>query len=106
MAMAKEEVHMPFHVVCHKCGKKGPIQRDCKSKGDGSSGNQSEKYTNDLTDWVIKKSIISYNKYLETFTMTQNSKNYKTGRSPRCPLFPHTLSFECTINLQVNFLTN
>ena len=33
---------------CHKCGKKGHIQKDCKSKGNGSSGNTSKKSINEL----------------------------------------------------------
>ena len=28
---------------CHKCGKKGHIQKDCKSKGNGSGGNTPKK---------------------------------------------------------------
>ena len=31
---------------CHKCSKKGHIQKDCKSKGNGSSGNTPKKSTN------------------------------------------------------------
>ena len=34
--------------TCHKCGKKGHIQKDCRSKGNGSSGNLSKKSTNEL----------------------------------------------------------
>ena len=35
-------------ITCHKCGKKGYIQKDCRSKGNGSSGNSSKKSTNEL----------------------------------------------------------
>ena len=35
-------------ITCHKCGKKGHIQKDCRSKGNGSSGNSSKKSTNEL----------------------------------------------------------
>ena len=35
---------------CHKCGKKGHIQKDCKSKGNGSSGNSLKKPTNELPE--------------------------------------------------------
>ena len=33
---------------CHKFGKKGHIQKDCKSKGNGSSGNTPKKSINEL----------------------------------------------------------
>ena len=33
---------------CHKCGKKGHIQKDCKSKGNGSGGNIPKKSMNEL----------------------------------------------------------
>ena len=36
--------------TCHKCGKKGHIQKDCRSKGNVSSGNSSKKSTNDLPE--------------------------------------------------------
>ena len=33
---------------CHKCGKKSHIQRDCRSKGNGSSDNTPKKSINEL----------------------------------------------------------
>ena len=33
---------------CHKCGKKGHIQKDCRSKANGSVGNSSKNPTNEL----------------------------------------------------------
>ena len=33
---------------CHKCGKKGHIQKDCRSKENGSSGNTPKKSINEL----------------------------------------------------------
>ena len=35
-------------ISCHKCGKNGHIQKDCRSKGNGSSGNSSKSSTNEL----------------------------------------------------------
>ena len=32
----------------HKCGKRGHIQKDCRSKGNGSSGNSPKKSKNKL----------------------------------------------------------
>ena len=36
--------------TCHKCGKKGHINKDCKSKGNGSSANAPKKSTNELSE--------------------------------------------------------
>ena len=33
-------------ITCHRCGLKGHIQKDCRSKVNGSSGNSSKKSTN------------------------------------------------------------
>ena len=62
---------------CHKCGKKGHIQKDCKSKGNGSSSNTPKKSMNDLPEWVTKKPVDSDTKYLTTAIMTHNDKKYK-----------------------------
>ena len=35
-------------ITCHKCGKKGHIQIDCRSKVNGSSGKSPKKSTNEL----------------------------------------------------------
>ena len=35
---------------CHKCGKKGHIQKDCRSKGNGSSVNTPKKSINELPE--------------------------------------------------------
>ena len=35
-------------ITCHKGGNKGHIQKYCMTKGNGSSGNSSKKYTNKL----------------------------------------------------------
>ena len=35
-------------ITCHKCGKKGHMQKDCRSTGNGSSGNTPKKSTNEL----------------------------------------------------------
>ena len=34
--------------TCHKCGKKGHTQKDCKSKANGSRGNTPKKSINEL----------------------------------------------------------
>ena len=34
---------------CHKCGKKGHIQKDCRSKGNGSNGNTPKNSINELS---------------------------------------------------------
>ena len=62
---------------CHKCGKKGHIQKDCKSKGNGSSGNTPKKSMNELPEWVNTKPVDSDNQDLTTATMTRNDKKYK-----------------------------
>ena len=46
------------YITCHKCGKKGHIQKDCRSKGNGSSGNSSKKSTNKLPEWVTRKPVV------------------------------------------------
>ena len=33
---------------CHKCGKKGHIKKDCKSKGNGFNGKTPKKSMNEL----------------------------------------------------------
>ena len=35
-------------IICHKCGNKGHIQKDCRSKGNGSSVNTPKKSINEL----------------------------------------------------------
>ena len=35
-------------MTCHKCGKKGHIQKDCSSKGNVSGGNPPKKSINEL----------------------------------------------------------
>ena len=37
-------------ITCHKCGKKGHIQKNCRSKGNVSSGNLPNKCTNELPE--------------------------------------------------------
>ena len=39
-------------ITCHKCGKKGHIQKDCKSKANGSNSNTPKKSINELLEWV------------------------------------------------------
>ena len=61
-------------ITCHKCGKNGHIQKDCRSKGNGSSGNSSKKSTNELPEWVNRKPVVSDTKDLTTDTMNHNDK--------------------------------
>ena len=61
----------------HKCGKQGHIQKDCRSKGNGSSDNLPKKSTNELPKWVTMKPVVSDTKDLTTSTMTLNKKKYK-----------------------------
>ena len=63
--------------TCHRCGKKGHIQKDCRSRVNGSSGNTPNKSTNDIPEWVTRKPVVSDKKYLTTATMTRNNKKYK-----------------------------
>ena len=64
-------------ITCHKCGKKGHIQKDCRPTGNGSSGNTPKNSTNELLEWVTKKTVVSDTKDLTTSTMTRNNKKYK-----------------------------
>ena len=63
--------------ICHKCGKKGNIQKDCRSKGNGSSGNTPKKSINEISSWVTIKPVDSDTKDLTTSTMTRNNNKYK-----------------------------
>ena len=62
---------------CHKCGKRGHIQKYCRSKGNGSSGNTTKNSINELPEWVTRKPVDSDTKDLTTATMTRNDKKYK-----------------------------
>ena len=64
-------------ITCHKFGKKGHIQKDCRSKGNGSSGNPPKKSTNELPEWVTMNPVVSDTKDLTTATMARNNKEYK-----------------------------
>ena len=63
-----------YNGTCHKCGKKGHIQKDCRSKGNGSSGNKPKKSINELPELVTRKPVDSDTKDLTTSTMTRNDK--------------------------------
>ena len=62
---------------CQKCGKKGHIQKDRKSKGNGSSGSTPKKSINELPEWETRKPVDSDTRDLTTATMTHNDKKYK-----------------------------
>ena len=61
----------------HKCCKKGHIHKECRSKGNGSSGNSPKNSTNELTEWVTQKPVVSDTKYPTIANMTRNNKKYK-----------------------------
>ena len=63
--------------TCHKSGKKGHIQKYCRSKGNGSSGNTPKESINELPEWVTRKPVDPDTKDLTTATMTCNGKKYK-----------------------------
>ena len=63
-------------MTCHKCGKMGHIQKDCRPKVNGSGGNPPKKSTNQLPEWVTKMHIVSDTKDLTTATMTRNNNKY------------------------------
>ena len=65
------------NVTCHKCGNKGHVQKNCRSKGTGYIRNPPKKYTNEIPEWVAKKPVVSDTKYLATSTMNRNNKKYK-----------------------------
>ena len=65
------------NVTCHKCGKKIHINKYCRSKVNGSSGNPPKNSANDLQWWVTNKPVISYTKNIATATMNCNNKKYK-----------------------------
>ena len=64
-------------MTCHKCGKKGNTQKDCRSKGNGSGGNPPKNSTNELPEWVTKKPIVSDTKDIATVTIPHNNNKYK-----------------------------
>ena len=64
-------------ITCHKCVKKVHIQKECRSKGNGSSGNSPKKSTNELPEWLTQKPVVSDTKDMTTATMTCNTNKYK-----------------------------
>ena len=65
------------YITCHTCGKRGHIKKDCRSMGNGFSGNTPKKYINKLPEWVTRNPVVSDTKDLTTSTMTRNNKKYK-----------------------------
>ena len=59
-------------MTCNKCDKKGHIQKDCRSKRNGSGGKPPKKSKKYLPEWVTKKPFVSDTKDLTTATMTCN----------------------------------
>ena len=76
--MALKKGHLPVQMGnVTSVVKNGHIQKYCRPKGNGSSGNSSKKCTNQLPEWVTIKPIVSDTKDLKTATMTRNDKKYK-----------------------------
>ena len=65
------------NVVCHNCGMRRHLQKYCRSKGNGSSGNPPKKSTNDLPEWVANKPVVSDSKDLATAAMNRKNKKYR-----------------------------
>ena len=64
-------------MTCHKCGKIFHIKKDCKSKGNDSGGKPPINYSNNLLEWVTKKTVASDIKDFATSTMNCSNKKYK-----------------------------
>ena len=78
MLVALEKGHLPGQMGnVTSVLKKGHIQKQCRSKANGSSGNSSNKPKNELPEWVTRKPVVSDTKDLTTVTMTRNEKKYK-----------------------------
>ena len=61
--------------IFHKCGKKVHFCKEYSSTGNGYIGNPYQKTTNKLPEWVAKKPVVSYTKYLATFNITCNNNS-------------------------------
>ena len=64
-------------ITCHKCVKRGYIHKDCRPKGNVSSGNSPKNSTNELPEWVTMKPVVSDTKFLTTATMNRKNNKYK-----------------------------
>ena len=64
-------------MTCQNWGKKGHIQKDCRSKENGFGRNPPQNSTNELPEWVNKKPVVSDTKDLIRYTMAFNSNKYK-----------------------------
>ena len=63
-------------MTCHKCSKKVHINKDFRSKGNGSGGNPPQKSANDIPEWVTNNPVVLDNKDFATSTITRNYKQY------------------------------
>ena len=63
-------------IIFHKCGNKGHIQKECRSKRNGSSDITPKKSINELPKWVTRKPVGSDTEDLITATMTRNNNKY------------------------------
>ena len=64
-------------LTCHKCGKKGHLERNSKSNRNGFNGELSKTSTRKLPKWVTKNPMISDVQNLTTATMKCNKSHYK-----------------------------
>ena len=71
------ELSIRSDMTCHRCGKKGHIQKYCRSKVNGSGGNQPKKSPNDILEWVHKKHVVSDTNFLTTDTTNRKNSKYK-----------------------------
>ena len=71
------ESSFKLNVTCNKCGKRGNIQKYCRSNGTISSGKPPKNFANEIPQWVTKKPVFSDIKDLATDTMTRNNNKYK-----------------------------
>ena len=63
-------------MTCHKCGRKGHIQKECRSKVNGSGGIPPKNSTHELPEWVTKKTVVLDTKYLTMDTMNRNKYKF------------------------------
>ena len=60
--------------TCQKCGKKGHIKIECRSKGNGCGDNPPKKSANELLELVTRNYVVSDTKNIATSTMNYNNK--------------------------------
>ena len=75
MVVAMEEGNISSQVLLvTSVGEKGHINKYCRSKVAGSSGNPTKKFANELPKGDTNKPVLSDTRYLATSTITCNKK--------------------------------